>query len=151
MLLINPSKCQARIRSLYVKRSRASVMSPEFAYYDISAINIFESFKILGVIFTHDLSSNLHASTIPRKMKSMLTGIHRLNSSLNAESRLKIHAAFITLRVNYCLPVWGNWSHTASTGIDRSFKRTVPIIFGSSNLTLQSSTAATAGSVYFFN
>ena len=67
------------------------------------------------------------------------------NSSLNANLLLKIYNAFIAPHVNYCLSVWGNCSHTASTGIDRSLERAMYIILGSSNLMPQSSTASTAG------
>ena len=75
---------------------------------------------------------------------AMLAVIHRLNSSLNADSCLKIYNAFIAPRVNYCLLVWGNCLQPASTEIDRSLERAVHLIFVSSNLTLQPSTASMA-------
>ena len=151
MLLINPWKYQAMIILPFLKKSHASVISPASVQFGCFVINIVESIKILVVTFMHNFSWNLHVSTIRCKMNSMLGVIHRLNFSLNADFLLKIYSMFIASYVNYCLPVWGNCSHSASTGIKRSLEPVMYIIFGSLNLMLQSSTASMAGFGPFIN
>jgi len=142
-LTISPTKCHAMCISPKAKYDIST--QAVLLYIGSALLPIVTSMRILGVIFTNDLSWHVHCSATRKKISSLTGVIQRFGSILNADCRKKLIHAFVTPHLRYCLPVWGSTLLGTKTAMNTVLLRAARIMLNNRHIELDNSTYAATG------
>ena len=84
--------------------------------------------KLLGVIFSSDLSWRACTRTVCSKLSKKFAVLRRIGCSLDTRTRAHIFKAYIKPGLDHCLPVWGNFGTVQATAVNKLLLRTKRII-----------------------
>ena len=104
-----------------------------------------QQLTVLGVIISDDLSWDSQSRKVRAKISSRMTAICRFGRSLNFNTRFIAFNAFIRPHLDYCLPVWGNFSLSITKDMDKVLVRCARVIHGQRDIKLSSLTEKSCG------
>ena len=123
---LNPLKCKEMIVNFL--QYRLPITSP--MYIGDTPIDQVNSYKLLGLYVTSDLSWNVHIDYICKKANSRLYALRLLKKSgLNTSDLIKIYCSLVRSVLEYVAPVWSNLPDHLSRKIESLQKRALRIVY----------------------
>ena len=104
-LCLNPAKCASMLLCPTKLKSDALRETSASLYIGKTCIQYVFSMKLLGVIFSSDLSWRAHTRTVCSKLSKKLAVLCHIGCSLDTITRAHIFKAYTKLGIDHCLPV----------------------------------------------
>ena len=121
---------------LYISASLLYLASPLGAQY----LSVLQQLTVLGVVISNDLSCHSQSHKVHVKISSCIPVFCHFSHSLNFNSCLIAFNAFISLQLDYCLPVWGYFQWQISTDMDMVLLECAQVLHCQHNIKLSSLT-----------
>ena len=126
-MVLNPKKCKEMIITfLKYKHSENDIFIGD------DLVERVNSFKLLGVWLTNNLSWELHVDKLLKKTNSRIYALRRLKKAgLNPSDIVHIYCSLIRSQIEYASPVWSGLPNTLSVLIEVVQKRALKIAYPS--------------------
>ena len=96
-----------------------------------------DQMKIIGLLFTHNLSWSPHAKNVSAKTKSSIYLLEKARPFLSNKNLCNLYKSHIRSKMEYCRPIWCGAPLDALKQLDRLQDKAIKII-GDTNHGLQS-------------
>lgn len=123
-LKINTNKTKAML----FRPKNKTVSSIGSLFLNSERIDLVESFKTLGVVFSNNMSWDSHIEYISKKLSQVVGLLHRNRYILPTSVKILLYKSLFFSQLNYCHLVWGTTTATNLCKIHMLQKRIVRII-----------------------
>ena len=125
-MVLNPKKCKEMITFLKYRHSENDIFIGD------DLVETVNSFKLLGVWLTNNLSWELHVDKLLKKTNSRIYALRLLKKAgLNPLDIVHICCSFIKSQIEYASPVWSGLPNTLSVLLEAVQKRALKIAYPS--------------------
>ena len=128
-MVLNPKKCKEMITTFLKYRHSEN----DIFIGDVILVETVNSFKLLGVWLTNNLSWELHVDKLLKKTNSRIYALRLLKKAgLNPLLDIvHIYCSFIKSQIEYASPVWSGLPNTLSVLLEAVQKRALKIAYPS--------------------
>ncbi len=122
---LNPKKC----KEMKISFLKYDLLPNDPIYISGKQVEKVQSFKLLGVVITNDLTWNNHVNYIIKKANSRLYALRQLKKAgLNHRNLLLVYCSFVRSCLEYASPVWSDLTAELSNLIESIQRRALRII-----------------------